>query len=203
MAKFLYSPNPNRVPKFFDKIQSTGKPAKVTAKYLKGLGFKSANDYYVIGILKALGFVDPAGVPTERWQAYRDKAQARAVLASSIRDAYPELFELYPDAYRKDDEALRNFFSSHSGVGDATVTYMLHTFKGLCTLADFEGVSTIDAREQRKDLANHETEQKRIVRTSTAGAVTINVNVQLQLPATDDGAIYDRLFESLKKHILS
>ena len=33
--------------------------------------------------------------------------------------------------------------------------------------------------------------------------VAVTVNIQLVLPATKDGSIYDSVFESLRKHILS
>jgi hypothetical protein len=35
------------------------------------------------------------------------------------------------------------------------------------------------------------------------GGVTVNVNIRLELPATQDADVYDKIFESLKKHILS
>ena len=38
--------------------------------------------------------------------------------------------------------------------------------------------------------------------TGTRG-VTININIQLQLPATEDATIYDSLFSALKKHLFS
>src|SRR5947209_8998599 len=79
------------------------------------------------------------GTPTERLRAYRDKAKAGGVLAAGIRQAYPELFETYPDAYRKDDEAIRNFFSSRTDLGEATLALAVRTFKTLCEKANFEG----------------------------------------------------------------
>ena len=33
--------------------------------------------------------------------------------------------------------------------------------------------------------------------------ITLNVNIQLTVPDTKDDTLYDRFFESLKKHLLS
>lgn len=204
MPDFPYTPNAASLPKFFSEIQTVGKPSKVSFKWLSGIGFKSSNDRYITGILKALGFTDGSGVPTNRWQAYRNKSQARAVMAHALREAYPTLFETYPDAYRKDDEALRNFFSTHTSVGEKAITYMVRTFKTLCELADFDGASLVEeSTPVESTFVEYDKERKAHVEVSTNRGVTINVNIQLELPATDDASIYDKLFEALKKHILS
>lgn len=38
--------------------------------------------------------------------------------------------------------------------------------------------------------------------TTSLHPITININLQLQLPATENSNIYDQLFASLKKHLL-
>ncbi len=42
-------------------------------------------------------------------------------MADCIRKAYPDLFSTFPDAYNKDSEALRNFFSSKMKGGEAVL----------------------------------------------------------------------------------
>jgi len=200
MAEFHYTPVPSKIKSYFDKIQTTGIPDKVNREYLKSIGFKSSNDAYIITILKKLGFLDSSSVPTDRWKNYRDKKQAPKIMAQAIREAYSSLFDLYSDAFRKDKEAIRNFFSSKTEVGEKTIEYMVSTFKNLCELADFEIVDVIPSYEKKVKTVGFPTVTTGI--PSTKG-LTININIQLQLPATNDASIYDKLFESLKKHILS
>ena len=38
--------------------------------------------------------------------------------------------------------------------------------------------------------------------TGTTG-MTVNINIQLQIPATDKAEIYDSFFAAMKKHLLS
>jgi hypothetical protein len=33
--------------------------------------------------------------------------------------------------------------------------------------------------------------------------INLTINVQLQLPATDDNTIYEKLFEAMKKYLMS
>ena len=208
MAEFPYTPRPSSLPDFLETIQSTGKPVKVTLKYIAALGFMSSNDRYISGILKSLGFTDPSGIPTERWQAYRDKKRASAELATAIREAYSGLFALYPDAYRKDNEALRNFFTSDATVGEKAVSYMVNTFKTLCELADFASASLpsappVSASKPLAPAPGGAAAAKLTETIVTPQGVTTNVNIQLTLPETKDSSIYDRFFESLKTHLLS
>ncbi len=202
MPDFPYTPNAASLERFFSEIQTVGKPSKVSFKWLSGIGFKSSNDRYITGILKALGFTDGSSVPTERWQAYRNKQQGRAVMAQALVEAYPALFETYPDAYRKDDEALRNFFGTHTSVGEKAVAYMVRTFKTLTEMADFDSAIP-SAPVQVPPVRSDSKEIVKQIEIPAGKDVTINVNIQLQLFATDDASIYDKLFEALKKHVLS
>jgi len=208
MAEFPYSAKPSSLPDFLARIQAVGKPDKVTHKYLATLGFRSSNDRYIPGILKSLGFTDQSGVPMERWQIYRDKKRAPVELAAAIREAYPGLFAVYNDAYRKDDEALRNFFTSNTTVGEQAVSFMVRTFKTLCELADFTSAPPSSPEVEAATAAITTVEEevsraKAVDRATTPQGITVNVNIQLTLPETKDSSIYDKIFESLRKHLLT
>ena len=210
MADFPYTPTANSSKRFLDHIRSAGVPDKVTLKYLEKVGFKSTNDRYILGILKFLEFVDAGGVPTKLWQAYRSRTSGGKALAAAIRQSYSDLFKTYPDANRKDNEALRNYFSAHTKVAESTLGLIVGTFKMLCSAADFEGSAPVIEEEVRQDTeaTGPGSRRPKATRTSvshepgSSHGPTININVQLQLPATDDGAIYDKLFASLRKHLI-
>lgn len=196
MAEFAYSTKPGSVVRFLAEIQSIGIPTKVTYKHIESLGFKSKNDRPIIAILKNLGFLDGSAVPTDRWKDYRDRSQAPRVLAEGIREAYSELFAVYPDAHRRDDEALTDFFKSRTAVAEKTVRLMLRTFTSLCELADFQ----LDAG---KPAGRNQAEMQGTPSTLTHAPrhqIALSVNIELVLPATKDESIYDALFASLKKH---
>jgi hypothetical protein len=179
----------------------------VTFKWLSSLGFKTSNDRYITGILKSLGFTDNSGIPTSKWQAYRNKAQARVVMAQAIREAYPGLFETYPDAHRKDDEALRNFFSTHTSVGAAAIAYMVRTFKTLAELADFDTTAptlpdAVNELDSRPAAAGEKP--KEAVKSPPASAIPIPItmNIQIVIPSDATAEQYDKIFSSIKKHLL-
>jgi hypothetical protein len=202
-ADFPYMTNPASLRRFLEKVQTLGVPKKVTISYLVSLGFKSTNDRPIIPALKFLGFLNGSAEPTETWQKYRPKASAGAVLAAAMRSSYSELFDTYPDAERKDTEALRNFFSTHTTVGEATLNMIVRTFKTLCESADFSAAAPLPP-EETGDAGKPEGGKGRSIVTlskQTYSGPAININIQLQLQATEDPKVYDNFFAAMKKHL--
>ena len=201
MQKAPYTPSPNNVKRFFEKIKELGVPTKVNIEYLKTIGFKSGNDHYLITVSKTLGFIDAVHKPTDKWIAFKDKRKASKVMADAIKTTYDALFETYPDADKKDEQALLDYFAAKCLVATSVSKYMAQTFKYLCEFADFEAVSvtepatpTTSATPKIKDV---------VQMTTGTRPITININIQLQLPATEDVKIYDSLFNALKKNLFS
>lgn len=208
MAAFPYALVPSKIQEFLHHAQSAGVPEKVTIKYLEQVGFKSKHDRAIIPVLKFIGFADDRGVPTKRWQEYRNRSKSGKVLAAALKSAYPDLFKTYPDAHRKDTEALRNYFSAHTKVGERALQGIVGTFKALAEKADFSG--TVEPAPEVERPAEPVVSEERDVaaqvtsftRESHSG-VTINVNIEIGVPQADDPQVYENFFAALKKHILS
>jgi len=198
-----YTPSQSSLTRFLKHIQVSGVPSKVDRTYLKSVGFKSGNDGYIPPILKVIGFLDSRGVPATRWRSYKDTARAPRVLGAGVSEAYAELFVVYPDAYRKDDEAIRNWIRPKTGFDEVKVGHAVATFKTLCGLAEFEP----EAPPSSADPTPPPDTTVPLVRTTPTllpaqpQGPSININIELQLPPSADGVSYDKFFESMKKHL--
>ena len=203
MADYTYTQAIGNLKKFLSHVQSAGVPTKVTLKYLVSAGFKSTNDRSIIGVLKSIGFLDSNGTPTDRWKAYRDKSQSSFILATAVRETYSELFKTYPEAQKRDEEALRNFFSAHTTLGAKALGLTVSTFKSLCELSIFDGeppgTPPVPLTTSSAPIG---TAPITTVSTSSSGVV-VNINVELTIPATDKGEIYDKFFAAMKKNLLT
>jgi len=62
-------------------IRQAQPPERLTHKFLEDLDFKSTNDRGIIGVLKALGFIDESGTPKQPYFDYLDDERHKAVLA--------------------------------------------------------------------------------------------------------------------------
>ena len=181
---------------FISKLQASGVPGRIDVKYLKSLGYTSSNHRTFPSALNFIGLVDNAGVPTtDRYRALREGDSGKAKIGTYIREAYHELYLLYPDAHRKDVEALRNFFKAQTDLGGVAVAAMAGTFKALCQFASFDGAVSVEEAALEEPAASPPAGGRAL------RPITINVNIQLSLPPTTDSEVYDKLFSSMAKHI--
>ncbi len=203
MDRYAYTLSAGSIKPFMEKIQSTGIPPKLTLTEVKSMGFKGSNDRNLIPIMKALGFISSTGAPLERWTQFRDRTVARRVFADAIEEHYGELFRMYPDAYRQDNEALTNFFNSKTKLGERAVGAMVATFKALVELADFDAPGTVVTPQSAGTNAG-QGQTGGLVRTQVSNRGTvININIQLTLPDTTNFDTYEAIFKALKRHVLS
>ena len=198
---FPYVLGTQKLTELLRKIPDIGVPEKFTLKTLKSLGFTSSNDERFVPAIKFIGFLNQAGQPTDLWKEAR--ANLGRAIARGVRSGYADLFQQYPNAHQKDDEALRTYFSVHSGTGKEAVTRMVQTFKTISALGDFDAAGSPEPDggkpQERAERARGAPKQEHEV--LRAGGPTVAINIQLQLPPDPTGEIYDKFFESMAKHL--
>jgi hypothetical protein len=198
LAELIYTPNTATITKFLKHIPNAGVPDKVTTRYLESVGFRAKNDRYLIGVLRAIGFIDGSQVPTERWKQYRDKSKSKRVLGEAVKSTYADLFKTYPDAYQRDADAIRNFFSSKSSVADSTLRLAVGAFKALAAESTFDGTTPPDPRDSGGEggdvTGSHENRAK-------TGMPTLSVAVQVYIDKDMTAEQVDHVFASMAKHL--
>jgi hypothetical protein len=203
MAQFPYIYNVSKLKALLTKIRQVGVPNKADQKWLATLSFTSSHDRSVLTLLKFIGFLDPAGAPTETWRQYR-ASESQAVLGAAVKTGYGELFSTFPDAHHRPDAELKSFLKAQSGAGEDAITKTLATFKALCEMSDFDGVES--GRTPTKAVPSLEgvdaPEATVELHQAAAAPVTININIQLSLPETKDEEVYDHFFAALKRHLV-
>lgn len=137
------------LPQILKAIREAQAPDRFTYSFLEALGFKSTNDRGIIGVLKALGFIDESGSPKQPYFDYLDDERHEEVLADGIRRAYADLFKLNNKADEKDTPWVKNKLKTltQGAKGDAVLTKMAATFTALCKEADFT-TPTVPAKEE-------------------------------------------------------
>lgn len=205
MADYPYIMGPNILKRFIQEIPSTGVPDRMTTVELESRGYKSHNYRVIIPILKFISFVDASGKPTDSWTNYRNKEKSGAVMAQCVRAAYSDLFKTYANAQDKDSEALRNFFSTRVKGSDNVLNWTVGTFKALCELSDFKATGTDSGSGEEEEEGEVEDKPKKKMTMTVPSApsgMTVNLNIQLVLPTTENAEIYEKFFAAMKKHLL-
>jgi hypothetical protein len=198
--KYPYTLTVEALKKFLAELRSASVPKKLDWKFVQSLGFRSSNHKSFPRVLRFLGLIAADGTPVEnRYVALRQGEPGRKKLAGYIREAYSELFSTYADADRRNTATLQNFFVVQTGAGERVVQAMVGTFQALCSLASFEPVSAPEEAAAVAGEPKEETARDRL--GPRAGALTINVNIHLDLPSTTDPDVYEALFSSMARHI--
>jgi hypothetical protein len=193
-------------------IQNAQAPPKFTVAFLQSLGYTSTSDRLVINVLKSLGFLTPAGQPTERYFRYLDPAQSRRVLAEGVRDAYADLFQVNTNAQSMPRAELKGKLKvlSQGKLSDAVADKMAMTFVALGKQADWASAApavtpATPAGGRAADGDGDTTDDDGAKDEPLAGDLRLGglvYNIQIQLPESRDQAVYDALFKSLKLHLI-
>lgn len=189
-----------------NSLISAKAPERFTNKFLEDLGFKSTNDRLYIGVFKGLGLLDDNGVPTQRYHQFLDQSETGKVLAKGIQEAYEDLFALRKDAQTLSNDEVKGKLKTltQGQKSDNILLLMANTFKALCDVADWtsdNNASQTFAEDvtQKKMLQDNAA---KVDLTSQGRKMNLHYNIQIHLPETTNMAVYDAIFQSLKKHLL-
>lgn len=196
---------------FLNAIKTAKAPESVNNKFLSNLEFTSSNDRLLIGVLKALGFIDDAGVPAKRYFEFLDQTRSGAVLAEAVREAYSDLFAINTKAQDLSLEDVKNKLRTltQGQNSDNVLGLMAKTFRALVDLADWKAPHAQSAppSEAKPDVAKEKTPvaDEPLAKNPPHSQIRLrelHYNVQIVLPETRDIAVFDAIFESLRKHLL-
>ena len=203
-----YLTSAKNLPAILNAIQTAKAPPQFTQRFLESLEFKSPSDRLIIGVLKALKFIDDDGTPTERYYAFLDQTQAPRILADGIRDAYADLFQVNINAPTLVKSELINKFRtlSQGQLSDSVMDKLATTFTELCKLADFETLppKKEESKKGEEKTSDEKTKEKERPTDNSREKIQVDglvYNIQIVLPESRDQAVYDALFRSLREHL--
>lgn len=192
---------------FLNAIRSAKAPERFTNKFLSQLDFTSSNDRLYLGLLKALGFIDESGVPTKRYYAFLDQSESGRVLADAIREAYEDLFAINKKAQELSVEEVRNKFKTltQGQKSENVISLMASTFKALVGFADWKSQPTapppnvdVSAPTSPPVTALPSNEP---VRQKPDKPLQLHYDIHVHLPESRDPAVFDAIFEAMRKHL--
>ena len=202
MSDYPYVAVPNKLKTFLEDIKRLGVPERVNRNWLKTVGYTSSNDLSIPRVLEFIEFVDASRKPTEKWMRFRDRERSGAVLAVAILQGYSALYQILPDAHLRDDDDLRNFFSTQTEAGEQAVRRTANTFKTLCSMANFGEIQKGGTVPPVR-AATVASADSPLSSTLTGQAFSPSLKIDLQINVASDASPeqIDQVFESLAKHL--
>ena len=190
-----------QVPKILNKIKDAGEPDRFTQDFLSTvLGFKGAGAKAFIPFAKRLGFLAGDGSPTVLYRKFRNPSESRAAMAMAIKNGYPEYFSRNEHADKLNPKELEGLTMEITGLQrhSQTAKSIIRTIEALKSFADFD--SPVEPREVVKETQF----PVEITHFEQGGEVGMNLSytINLVLPKTDDMAVFNAIFKSIREHLL-
>lgn len=201
MVEYMpYVDSYGQIKELLNKIVEASVPTKFTNDFLSTiLGLKSSSYRPMIPLLKRLGFLDQANIPTKTYSEFRDVSKSRIIMARQIMIAYNLLFNANTYAYKLKKEEIISKINTILGTSqdDKTVPKVAATFLELCKVADFEGTIQTTPDQEPKEIDKlHESS----LPSSTKLGISYTIN--LNLPATGDVEVFNAIFKALRENLL-
>ncbi|MDB6129595.1 MAG: hypothetical protein JWM04_702 [Verrucomicrobiales bacterium] len=197
------------LPQILQAIREAQPPERFTHRFLEELDFKSTNDRGIIGVMKALGFLDESSTPKQPYFDYLDDERHRTVLADGIRRGYDDLFKLYGKANEKDFAWVKNKLKTltQGTKSDVVLSRMAATFVALCKEGDFS-ISSVSSKEDKIEVSIPQSKPDVVASNNTGNEAPLEhrlalaYNIHIELPAVRDQGVYDAIFKSLRENLL-
>ena len=130
------------IPRVFSKIKEAAVPPKFSQDFMSTvLDLRSSSYRAMIPLLKRLGFIDQANVPTQAYRDFREDSLSGGVMAQRLREAYKPLFDANEYAYKLEKKDLQSKLKSLTGAAedDPNIPNVAGTFLELSKLAAWNG----------------------------------------------------------------
>lgn len=194
------------IPKLFNEICKASVPPKFNQDFMETvLELKSSSHRALIPLLKKLGFIDAANVPTDVYRNYRDEELRKTVMAAQVRSTYSDVYKANEYAHGLKKEELQSKLRALIGAAedDPVIPTVVATFLELIKLGDFKAAppkgKVATPEDEAKPKSNTDEDAKGRLPHRTVGlSYTINLN----LPATTEIEVFNAIFRSLKEHLL-
>ena len=197
------------VPKILEKIKEAKTPPRFTQDFLgTNLGFPGGSAKPFIPLAKRLGLLSSDGTPTEVYHRFRNPDHTKGAMARAVRAGYSQLFDRNEYAYKLDKKGLEGLVVQATGLdkGSTTLRSIVNTFEALKTFSDFE-LTDYPQGGETDENGNHESDPKdgnegQEQQQGSGLRMNLAYTINLNLPKTDDIAIFNAIFRALRDNLL-
>jgi Family of unknown function (DUF5343) len=192
--------------KVLDKVKEASTPDKFNEKYLnEKLNMYGGSAKAIPPFMKRIGFISTDGSPTDWYREFRNPSLSGAVSYKALKHAYREIYEISEIAHKKSDAEIKGIVAQITGLDhdNPVITYIVATFKTLKSYASFDDAQELTVLKKTEDDVGKDAGMPPPSHEKS-GQVGLNIgyNINLNLPATSDIAVFDAIFKSLKEHLL-
>lgn len=206
-SKVPYLQAPGNITKALDRIAKASIPPTFNQDFLATtLDMKGGSPRPVIPFLKRAGFLGTDGTPTDLYKQFKNPSARGAAAAKGLRNAYTSLYGINEYVHNASDKDLKGIILQVTGLEEDSklLPSMVASFKALKAYADFDadlGGADADAAEGGDGDDGGSGGSGKGLGLGQA-SLNLGYTINLNLPATNDIAVFNAIFKSLKEHLL-
>jgi hypothetical protein len=201
-----YMASAGTLPKILNKISKASVPENFNADFLgTKLGFPGGNQRAFISWAKKCSFLNSDGTPTQIYKNFRNPDYQGLAMAKALRNGYSEVYVRNEYCHELERKPFTKLISEITGSphDNSTVKAIVSSFFNAKEFADFEAKSsTINKKKTEESKKESNPEKIIIPKRENRVNLGLNYTINLVLPKTDDPAIFDAIFKSLKDNLL-
>ena len=196
------------ITKALNRIAKASIPPTFSQDFLSTtLDMKGGSARPVIPFLKRAGFIGSDGTPTDLYKQFKNPSARGAAAAQGLRNAYKSLYGVNEYVHNASEKDLKGIILQVTGLEEDSklVPAMVGSFKALKAYADFEAdFGRADAGEGAGDGNGVSNGGGSGAEGAGIGQGNLNLGytINLNLPATNDIAVFNAIFKSLREHLL-
>lgn len=198
-----YTASPGSVKSVMDAIVKAERPDKLSNTYMETVfGLSGGGARSVPPILKKMGFLQSDGSPTDLYSKFKtDSGRSQATL-TGLKQAFPEIFRKNEVAHRANDDQLRDIIVEITGLkkADPVLRHIQNTFSIIKAYISDNGVNltSMPNREPETPSAKPNDDGSELI-----GRIGLAYQINIVLPESQDPVVYDTIFRSLKRNLLT
>jgi hypothetical protein len=208
MAALPYVTATGNIERALLAIQSASTPARVSQDFVKTiLKIPGGSGNQITSFLKKIGFTNPDGAPSDLYKGFRNASTAGSAAADALRIGYGPLYLRNEYMHQLSDDKLRGLIIEETGMSkeSSVVGLILGSIKAIKKFADWsETAQTAPAKEQELTVqppAEKATVKEKHPKIDRVG-LNLSYTINLNLPATSDGAVFNAIFKALRENLL-
>lgn len=201
-----YMTVPGTLAKILEKIKTAATPENFNHDFLSNtLGFKGGNYRTFIPWAKKIGLINSDGTPSALYKQFRNPTTSKASLGDALKKGYSIVYARDENCHRLDKVGLKGLMMEITGEShdSGTLNFMVSSFWNAKELAEFKDTGSFAGNDASEEvIGEQEQEDWQEELQSKKVKLGLNYAINLVLPKTDDPAIYNAIFKSLKDNLL-
>ncbi|WOS63230.1 DUF5343 domain-containing protein [Sinorhizobium fredii] len=196
-----YTTSPGVFKKALEGIITAERPDKFNPNFMDTiLSIRGGASRAVPPLLKKMQFLGADGTPTSLYSKFKTEGGRSQAAFEALRYAFGELFKRNEYIYRADESAVKDGLVEVTGLkrNDPIIRLMYATFDSIKSFIDSEPTRAV---EERADEAAPSSQS---ISDHPGGKLKLGLSYQINivLPETENIAVFNAIFRSLRDNLL-